>query len=360
MVPSTMRRTVWLCAPGVAAHLILVLAIRHMHGISGNPVPPDVAPRIAAMHAVLLGFAVALAATTSAVTFKLRRQAYEAEQLGQYLMGDKIGEGGMGEVYRAQHALLRRPTAVKLLRADRIGDETLQRFEREVTRASRLTHPNAIQIYDYGRTPDGVFHYAMEMLNGADLDEVVDANGALPPGRIIHVLDHACAALHEAHAAGMVHRDIKPSNLFLCERGRVLDVVKVLDFGLAKDLRGGSALTQTGQFLGTPHFMSPESLGGGEIGPATDLYSLGAVAYRLLTGSVPFDSDSIGEVIVAHLQTPPRPPWELAEVPDDLQAIVLRCLEKSPADRFASVEDLRAALAKCRDAGTWTQDDARR
>src|SRR5512136_349670 len=188
-----------------------------------------------------------MAIITSHVIYGLQREIHRVRRLGQYALEEKLGEGGMGVVYRASHAMLRRPTAVKLLAPEKAGLETIARFEREVRLTARLTHPNTITIYDYGRTHEGIFYYAMELLDGATLEEVVEVGGALPPGRAIHVASQIASALVEAHGAGLIHRDIKPANVLLCERGGVPDVVKVVDFGLVRELEtGGTALSRTG------------------------------------------------------------------------------------------------------------------
>ncbi len=288
----------------------------------------------------------------------------EARELGQYRLTRHLGSGGMGEVYLAEHLLLRRPCAIKLIRPERAGDaRELRRFEREVRATARLTHWNTVEIYDFGHAEDGTFYYAMEYLPGLSLQDLVDAHGPLPAGRAIHLLRQVCCALREAHAVGLIHRDIKPTNILACERGGVHDVAKLLDFGLvhaqAPDLRD-VALSQEGSLRGTPSYMSPEQAAGeAAIDPRTDIYSLGAVAYFLLTGRPPFVRETAMRTLAAHLHLPPTPPTELRpDLPDDLAAVVLRCLAKDRADRPPSAEALEEALAGCRDAGRWTEQDA--
>ncbi len=228
--------------------------------------------------------AVAVSAVTSRVLFGLRAEIADTRRLGQYTLEEKIGEGGMGVVYRAHHAMLRRPTAIKLLPLAKAGAENLLRFEREVQLTASLTHPNTVAVFDYGRTVEGVFYYAMEYLDGINLDQLVRADGPQPPGRVVRILQQASGALAEAHQIGLVHRDIKPANIILCERGGVPDVVKVVDFGLVKRVRTDDdamtmAVTTEQTLLGTPLYMSPESISGtGEVGAPSDLYALGAVA----------------------------------------------------------------------------------
>jgi eukaryotic-like serine/threonine-protein kinase len=307
--------------------------------------------------------AVAMAAFTSHVLYTLRRSVAEARQLGQYTLEDKIGEGGMGIVHRARHAMLRRPTVVKLLPPDRAGGDNIARFEREVQLTSRLTSPNTVAIYDFGRTPEGIFYYAMEYLDGVDLERLVEKSGAQPPGRVIHVLADACSALTEAHESGLIHRDIKPGNIMLCRHGGAYDVVKVLDFGLVKDLTVGSniKLTQADTLLGTPLYLSPEAITDPDtVDARSDLYALGAVGYFLLTGKPVFEGRSVAEVSAHHIHTPPAPlSRHAANVPEELETVLLSCLEKSPEARPASARALRSALLGCQAAGTWTEDDAR-
>jgi serine/threonine-protein kinase len=296
---------------------------------------------------------------------RLRRQAAEARRLGQYCLGDRLGVGGMGEVYLAEHMLLKRPCAVKFIRAgDEADAKALGRFEREVRLTSTLSHPNTIDVYDYGRSEDGSYYYVMEYLKGMSLSELVERHGPLPPGRTVFLLRQVCGALREAHAAGLIHRDIKPSNIFSARRGGMGDVAKLLDFGLVMQtaIPRAAAITGEGQVIGTPLYMAPEqATGGHKLDERTDIYSLGAVAYYLLTGRPPFDGQTGMAVLIAHARDPVKPPSELQSgIPEDLERVVLRCLAKAPAERFPAADDLGRALAACRSAGDWDQDHADR
>ncbi len=289
----------------------------------------------------------------------------EAERLGQYTLEAKIGEGGMGRVYRARHVMMRRPTAVKLLLPEKNAGSNLERFEREVRLTARLTHPNTITIFDYGRTPDGIFYYAMELLEGASLDTIVEISGPQPAARVIHILDAVAGALAEAHNIRLIHRDIKPANIMLCRQGGDLDVPKVLDFGLVKELTGKSdaGLTGEGQLAGTPLYMAPETIANPDkVDHRSDLYALGAVGYFLVTAQPVFEGRTLVEVASQHLRTDPIPPAQRlgAEVPEDLQSLLLECLDKSPEDRPQTASDLRRRLASCADFGAWSEDCRRR
>jgi eukaryotic-like serine/threonine-protein kinase len=303
-----------------------------------------------------------LGTLTSQVIYGLRRQVQENARIGQYLLREKIGEGGMGAVYRATHALLRRDTALKVLLPERVGSAASQRFEREVQLTAQLTHPNTVAVFDYGRTPDGVFYYAMEYLDGGDLEQLLSYAGRLPPARAVWILEQLCRALSEAHALGLIHRDIKPSNVLLCERGREGDVAKLCDFGLVKDLNapGDAALTQDGALTGTPLYLAPESISAPEaVDARADLYSLGALTYFLLTGAPVFTARSVVEICAAHLHAPASPPSELdAGIPAELDAVVLRCLQKQPGQRFGSALELRDALLACPLGESWSAKQA--
>jgi serine/threonine-protein kinase len=309
--------------------------------------------------------ATAATAVVSRVIYGLVIQVQEAMQLGRYTLIEQIGEGGMGAVYRAQHAMLRRPTAVKLLLPERVSGEALARFEREVQLTSRLTHPNTVAIYDYGRTPDGIFYYAMEYLDGISLETLVSEDGPQPEGRVIHVLAQVAGALAEAHAIGLIHRDIKPANVMLCERGGMPDFAKVVDFGLVKKVGGAEGqvhLTSTNTLAGTPLYMAPESITRpDEIDARADLYALGAVAYYLLTGSPPFNGKTIVDVCGQHLHSQPVPPSERLGHPLNarLEGVVLACLEKSPEKRPRGASEVVNLLAECQGESPWSSAQAK-
>jgi serine/threonine-protein kinase len=261
--------------------------------------------------------------------------------------------------------MLRRPAAIKLLLPDRAGVKNLARFEREVQLTSRLTHPDTISIFDYGRTAGGVFYYVMEYLDGFDLDRLVAEDGPLQPSRIIRILAQASGALSEAHALGLIHRDIKPANIVLTERADEPDIVKVLDFGLVKTLEtapGDAAITNVNAITGTPLYLAPEAIASPEsVDARSDLYALGAVGYFLLTGQHVFDAATVVEVCSKHLLEIPVPPSQRLgrPIPPDLEAVILACLAKRREDRPASAEAMHAALSACADAATYDADAAR-
>jgi len=310
--------------------------------------------------ALVLGIVpILLAAVGSDIIYGLRRQVSEAMQLGQYTLERKIGEGGNGVVYRAHHALLRRPTAIKLLLPDRVGADNVDRFEREVRNMSRLTHPNTVAVFDYGRSPDGVFYYAMEYLGGIDLEHLVQRYGPQPSDRVVHILVQVCGALHEAHTANLIHRDIKPANIILCERGTVLDVAKVVDFGVVKEITQETASTTV--VLGTPAYVAPEAVTDPDhITHAVDLYALGAVGYFLVTGRRLFEGKTAVDVCIQHVTQAPKRPSQVAAaaVAPELEAILMTCLAKRPADRYASADALADALAAVPAVGDWSKRDA--
>ena len=287
------------------------------------------------------------------------KAALKAKQLGQYALDEKIGEGEFGAVYRAHHALMRRPVAVKLLHTEKLNLASSVRFEREVQLTSQLSHPNTITVYDYGRTPEGIFYYAMEYLEGLTLNQLVKQYGAQPEGRVISILRQVCGSLAEAHGIGLVHRDIKPANIFLTQRGGVADCVKVLDFGLVKSLAAeGVELTMSEATLGTPLYMSPEAVQHPHaVDARSDLYSLGAVGYYLLTGEPLFNWLTLGEVLLHQVKDLPlRPSERLGKlVSPDLEELLMRCLAKDPASRPANARELDDALARCQSAADWTR-----
>ena len=294
----------------------------------------------------------------------LQSATLAARQLGQYALEQKLGAGGMGTVYKARHAMLRRPTAVKLLDVERMSDAAVSRFEREVQLTSSLTHPNTVAVFDYGRTPDGIFYYAMEFLDGLNLDDLVKRFGPLPEARAVYILKQACGALAEAHAGGLIHRDIKPANIFLTCRGRMHDFVKVLDFGLVKSTSGGSGqanLTNPNAVTGTPFYMSPEAVNQpDQVDARADVYALAAVGYFLLTGTPVFSGTTVMEICMKHVKDVPEAPSVRKGQPvsADLEHLLLQCLAKSPADRPADASELLSRLEACEVEGAWTAADA--
>ncbi|NOQ83352.1 MAG: protein kinase [Myxococcales bacterium] len=322
--------------------------------------------RVAASQAIITTMwwtlTTGLAALASRVIHRLRKEVSDVQKLGQYTLERKLGEGAMGVVYEAKHGMLKRPTAIKLLRPEVADRDALDRFRREVQLTARLTHPNTVTIYDYGRTPAGLFYYAMELLSGATLTQVVEAGGPQPVERVVRILRDAALALNEAHEVGLIHRDIKPSNIMLARQGGVPDVTKVLDFGLVKNLGSVDDLEQTNtmSIKGTPHYLSPEAIQDPQgIDARTDLYALGAVGYFLLAGRHVFEGKTIMEVCLHHLHTKPLPLAEVSsqEVPAELEALIFSCLEKSQSDRPASCQELADALDRL-DVGRWTRASA--
>jgi serine/threonine-protein kinase len=288
---------------------------------------------------------------------RFRRASYQ-RKLGDYVIEHKLGQGGMAEVYLAHHSQLRRAAALKLLPPERAGLATVARFEREIRVTSRLTHPNIVLIYDYGRTLDGGFYYAMEHLEGSDLERLVTKHGPLAPERVVRVLLQIASALAEAHGGGLIHRDLKPANVFLCDRGGQRDVVKVLDFGLVKERKPpeGAAVHQTdvNVLIGTPAYLSPEAIvSPSEVDARSDLYALGATAYFLLTGETVFEGDTVVAQCIAHLHEAPLPPSMRVgrPVPRDLERLILRCLAKRPEERPESAAAFREALLACQVPG---------
>jgi hypothetical protein len=293
----------------------------------------------------------------------LQKATLAARQLGQYALEEKLGAGGMGTVYRARHAMLRRPTAVKLLDPDKMSDGAVARFEREVQLTSGLTHPNTVAVFDYGRTPEGIFYYAMEYLEGMNLDDLVTRFGPLSEARVVYLLRQLCGSLAEAHAAGLVHWDIKPANIFLTCRGGLYDFVKVLDFGLVKAAAGMAEanLTNPNAVMGTPLYPAPEAVHQPDQADARrDVYAIGAVGYFLLTATPVFSGESVMDICMKHIKEAPQPPSARLGRPvsPDLEGLLLRCLAKSPSDRPADAREVLRALESCPVQGSWTATEA--
>jgi serine/threonine-protein kinase len=291
-----------------------------------------------------------------------RLAAFRARRLSQYELIRETGKGGMGRVYEARHVMLKRPCAIKIIEPEKLSERNLAGFEREVRAASLLTHPNTIEIYDYGQTNEGLFFYVMELLPGMNLWQLVEETGPLPAERAVHFLVQICGALQEAHNHGIFHRDIKPANIFVTERGGIFDFAKLLDFGLVRvthhDAEGQSK--ERTMTAGTPAYMSPEQIANFDgVDSRSDIYSLGAVGYFLLVGHPPFQGRSQAEVLLAHVNEPVKSPKQLRpDLSFEVSQVIEKCLAKSPDDRYQSAEELKLALTKCSLPQTWNQADA--
>ena len=366
IVPSSPRKTL---VASLAAATTIPIAI--WYGLRIHP-NPEIDGFIL-LWLILPGYVcAALAVVPANVIRALGRQVRKARELGSYQLEDRIGKGGMGEVYRARHRLLARPAAVKLISPEALRGASpeenrvvIERFRREAEAAATLRSPHTIELYDYGVAEDGTFYYVMELLDGIDLQDLVQTHGPLPSERVIHLLAQACDSLGEAHLAGLVHRDVKPSNIFACRMGLKVDYVKVLDFGLVKnDPRNPGKqleITTAGSVSGTPSFMAPESITGIEtVGPAADVYALGCVGYWLLTGQTVFRAANPTMMMMQHVQAAPVPPSLKSPqpVPRDFEDLIMRCLKKDPAERPADAAELATLLGRCRIAMPWTETRA--
>jgi eukaryotic-like serine/threonine-protein kinase len=316
---------------------------------------------------------VAMAYVGARVVYHLGTEVKRARELGSYRLEEKLGEGGMGEVWRARHRLLARPAAIKLIRPAVGGDlrkgvsqEALRRFEREAQVIAQLRSPHTVELFDFGTAEDGAFYYVMELLDGLDTDSLLQRFGPIPHDRVIYLLRQICHSLSEAQSCGLVHRDIKPANIFLCRYGEEYDFVKVLDFGIVGTVHDGAAagdiaLTRENTIRGTPAFMAPEQAMGPNLDGRADIYSTGCVAYWLLTGQLVFTADTAMGLLLHHAQTPPPPPSSRTElpIPKALDDLVLSCLAKDPAERPQSARELSQRLGEVDGANAWTQDQAR-
>jgi hypothetical protein len=351
LIPNTWRRA-WPFVLGIAACPVACeLAVFLAHPEVFRLVQRVATLRRFVESALQMATAGVLAAYGAHLVNTMRVRAIAARQFNQYRLREPIGSGGMGEVHLAEHRLMKRPCAIKLIRPERAGDaRSLGRFEREVQAMARLTHPNTVEIFDYGHTDDGTFYYVMEYLPGLSLEGLVDAVGPLMPARVIFFLRQACEALAEAHSVGLIHRDLKPGNLFATQRAGRYDFVKLLDFGLVAEVN-----SHAGAVVGTPAYMAPEQvLNDRPLDHRCDLYAMGAVAYHLLTGRPPFEGESPTQVMNAQVRDPVVAPTRIRpDVGDDLERVVLRCLAKAPEDRFSDAEDLGNALAACTSAAGW-------
>lgn len=361
-VPAPWRDTLWYTAPSVASFpLALTIA---------SFIDPEIADSVRD-HQKLSEFigqyvhvfaAATIAAVSGQISWSARQQLQKARRLGRYRLEARIGEGGMNQVWLAWDESLKRNVALKILHSDIDNDaRVMARFEKEALALSRLTSPNTVRIFDFGASDDGISFIAMEYLPGADLQQLVKESGPMPPERALALIRQACRSLAEAHAAGIIHRDIKPANLIATHLGEDYDVLKVFDFGIARFV---SDATRTQSVRGTPAYMAPECwFGAQEADARSDIYALGATLYFLLTGVSPFHDVEASELVRAHALKIPEPPSAVLRepLPSSLDALVLRCLAKSPADRFANIEELETAIDAC--AGelpnAWTHEDAR-
>ena len=316
---------------------------------------------------------VGMAYVGARVVYSMGTEIKRARELGSYVLEEKLGQGGMGEVWRARHRMLARPAAIKLIHPTiskdmrpEVSRDARRRFEREAQVIARLRSPHTVELFDFGMAADGTFYYVMELLDGLDANTLLRRFGPIPPDRAIYLIRQVCHSLSEAESCGLVHRDIKPANIFLCRYGEEYDFVKVLDFGLVKALDEpadqGPALTRENVVQGTPAFIAPEqALGRSHLDGRIDIYATGCLAYWLLTGQLVFTSETSMGLLMHHIHTPPLPPSSRSEapIPPALDSLVLSCLAKDPADRPQSARELSSRLAEIEVAGGWTQDLAR-
>lgn len=365
VVPNTPRKT--LIASLLAASMDPVgILIAHWRGA-------EVPGFTAILWNYLPNYVCALIAVVpSRIMTQLGRQVQRARELGSYRLEELIGRGGMGEVWRASHRMLARPAAIKLIKPELVGapdrdaaGAVIQRFRREAEAASFLESPHTIRLYDFGETRAGTFYFAMELLDGLDLETLVRRHGPLPPDRVVHIVRQACHSLAEAHERGLVHRDVKPANIYLCRLGRDHDFVKVLDFGLVKYDRDHSVMdtikTSTELTTGTPAYMAPEMANGDAVDRRADLYALGCVAYWLLTGLLVFEADNPLRMLIQHIQADPVPPGRRAGIvlPARLEGLIMRCLEKDPARRPSSADEIVTELEAVELDQPWEESRAR-
>jgi serine/threonine-protein kinase len=364
IAPNTPGKT-FLASIAAASVGPLTLALSKAAGATSPDVPLGT---FMAFYLTSTYLCAGLAFVISRGVHKFGRRLTKAREVGSYRLAERLGLGGMGEVWLAEHRMLARPAAIKLIRPEALGEDdasrrsVMRRFEREAQATAALRSTHTIELYDFGVTDEGAFYYVMELLDGLNLKELVQRFGPVPASRAVHLLRQVCHSLGEAHDRGMIHRDIKPANIFVCRLGPDLDFVKVLDFGLVKarhDLGpAATELTMEGVVAGTPTFMAPEMAAGPEIDGRADIYALGCVGYWLLTGQPVFEGDTALATVLQHVQSEPVPPsvrTEL-EVPEALEKVILACLAKDPAGRPQTAGDLDDALAAC-DAG-WGRERA--
>ena len=374
-IPNTWQRAAWVISPLAAAPVVATLFLWGSY--------PEIAETMALTHSgdfvdagVLLIFGAAVAIGGTQIVGHYQRGQVKTAEMGFYRLRERIGVGGMGEVWLAEHDKLVRPAVIKLIRPERLKEggkeaqRTVRRFEKEAQATAELRSPHTVEIYDFGVTYDQTFYYVMEYLNGIDLDTLVKKHGPVPPQRTNYLLQQACESLGEAHNHHLIHRDVKPANIFICRMGLSYDFIKVLDFGLVKTQTNGasspqgdmsSELTMEGMTTGTPAFMAPElAVGQDNVDVRSDIYALGCVGYWLLTGELVFQRENPIAMIVDHVNATPVPPSQRTEndVPEELDRIILKCLEKDPAQRFQTAMELAEALSACYRPRDWSRDHA--
>ncbi len=365
IIPSPPVKTFWV-AVAAAATTPLGVAVYEWAGVF------NVEPRAYVHVSASPVIAVAVAYFGSRVVYGLGLDVKRAREMGSYRVTELLGRGGMGEVWKADHRMLARPAAIKLVRPEMLGvsDETarltaLKRFEREAQTTALLRSPHTIELYDFGVTADNTFYYVMELLDGYNLEILIKRFGPVPPERAIYLLRQICHSLAEAHERDLIHRDIKPANVFVCRYGREADFVKLLDFGLVKvraEHHGEDIKLTSGNFPGgTPAFMAPEQvLDGTKVDAKTDIYAVGCVAYWIVTGKLVFEGDTAMQVMTDHIHQLPKPPSQRTEqeIPQELETVIMSCLEKDQSHRPQSADALSKALAECETELRWTEERA--
>ena len=365
VVPTSPRRAVVAALAAVSSVPVIIGLVLASGAVPGRMEPAQFFFGLVFPYLLIVGMAY----VGARVVYQLGSEVKRARELGSYSLEEKLGQGGMGEVWRARHRMLARPAAIKLIRPSLAGRngvsaEAVRRFEREAQVIARLRSPHTVNLFDFGIADDGAFYYAMELLDGLDTDSMIRRFGPMPAERVIYLLRQVCHSLSEAQSCGLVHRDIKPANIFLCRYGEEYDFVKVLDFGIVGTVRGGDEASpmHTGENVptGTPAFMAPEQAMGPELDGRADIYATGCVAYWLLTGEFVFSAETPMGLILKHAQTPPPAPSTRASVPIPaaLDDLVLSCLAKEPADRPQSARELSLRLGEIEGADAWTQERA--
>ncbi|HEY9014751.1 MAG TPA: serine/threonine-protein kinase, partial [Gemmatimonadales bacterium] len=367
VVPTSPRRALLAALASVSSVPVIIGLVMATAATSARPNPAQFFFGLVFPYLLVVGMAY----VGARVVYQLGTEVKRARELGSYRLEAKLGEGGMGEVWRARHRFLARPAAIKLIRAagsngqNGHSQEAVRRFEREAQVIARLRSPHTVELFDFGVSADGSFYYVMELLDGLDADSLLRRFGPTPPERAIYLLRQICHSLSEAQSHGLVHRDIKPANIFVCRYGEEFDFVKVLDFGIVGAVResGDATLVRTGEntVRGTPAFMAPEQALGQKLDGRVDIYAAGCVAYWLLTGECVFTADTAMGLLLQHAQTPPPPPSTRTDrpIPAALEDLVLACLAKNPADRPQSARELSRRLSAIDGADAWTQDRAR-